>query len=99
MNPNSDDNKTLFKKYAYAAGLGMSLCFEVLAAGLLGYWVGDWADKELGSKAKLGTAFFVMFFLGISLFHVVRQLERLQNLMDRDAPRDNENGSKGDSQS
>ncbi len=79
------ENQKVFKKYAYAAALGLSLCFEVLAAGLLGYFVGAKADIWLESKAKLGTAFCVIFFMGVALFHVVRQLEKLQKVLDRNS--------------
>ncbi len=81
-NPPDLDGKGVWKVYFYAGTVGLSYCFEVLAGGLVGYFLGSELDKYFGIK-NWGTVSLVILFLGASITHVVIGLQKLQDKMDK----------------
>ncbi len=60
----------------------MSYCFEVLAGGLLGYFLGQELDVYMGWKSW-ATMTLVVVFMGTAIAHVVIGLQKLQEKMDK----------------
>ncbi len=76
------DSKGVWRVYVYAGTVGLSYCFEVLAGGLVGYFLGSELDKYFGIKGW-GKVSLVIIFLAASITHVVIGLQRLQDKMDK----------------
>jgi len=63
------------------AGLGLSLCTEIVVAGLVGWWLGSWADRKWGTGPWCMTGGMVLFIV-ISLVHIIKTLQMIQERTD-----------------
>lgn len=72
--PNPEENP--LKRYAYIAGVGMSLTLEMAIAGFVGWAVGSWADAKWGTK-PWGAVVGLILLVSGSLAHIVFVLGRL----------------------
>ncbi len=71
------------RSYMLYAGLGMSLCTEIVVAGLVGWWAGSWADKKWGTSPWIMTGGMVLMIV-VSLIHIIMTLQRVQERTDVD---------------
>ena len=67
----------------YYCGVGSSLVSELVAAGLVGYYLGTELDKKWDHK-PWATTICILFFVIASLVHVIWMLQKLQDRINRD---------------
>jgi F0F1-type ATP synthase assembly protein I len=70
--PNPRESRRFLTKIS----VGFGLCFEIIGSVIAGAWIGSWFDRRLDSK-PWAMIVCVLVFLGVSFFHLVRVLQKL----------------------
>ncbi len=52
------------------------MAFQLLAACLIGVWLGRWLDERMGNARPLFAVFLTIFFMLGTLYSIYRQLLR-----------------------
>lgn len=74
MPPRSPEErrKSAIKSVAKYSGMA----FQLLAACLIGVWLGKWLDGRMGNERPLFAVFLTIFFMLGTLYSIYRQLLR-----------------------
>lgn len=76
-NQKSKDPKTKdqLKTYAKVSGAGFQMLATIAAGAFIGYKL----DEKFPNKHNLYTVIFILVFIGIALFSVIRQVTKITN--------------------
>jgi F0F1-type ATP synthase assembly protein I len=76
-------SRSRIKAYVLYGSLGLSLCTEIVVAGLVGWFLGSAADRRWGLK-PWGSLIGIFLFLGVAFFHLMRTLAQISRRLEKE---------------